>query len=167
MGLRSCTTALNKDGHYIKVGDVLDTAHEAVVKYPTFFAAQDAEVDAVVANAPSSAYTQTYTTAARTVPNATYADPAVTAGAHTFPGSGNLFDAVAADLLINVRTDSTANAVADIVVNEKSLAVNMNQAIADDATAKTALVALAADVLALKKVVTAMIDDFQAMGLLA
>lgn len=167
MGLRSCVTALNKDGHYIKVGDVLDSAHEAVVKYPTFFSATDAELDAIIAGAPTSAYTLTYSTAARTVPDATYAAPAVTAAAHTYPVSGNMFDATAADLLINVRTDSTANAVADIVVNEKSLADNLNQAIADAAAAKTALVALAADVLALKKVIVALVADGQTMGLYA
>lgn len=52
------------------------------------------------------------------------------AAAHTFPASGNMFDAVAADLLINVRTDSVANAVADIVVNLKSIAANLNQVVA-------------------------------------
>ena len=71
-----------------------------------------------------SALTQTFSTA-----DATHANR--TATAHTYPASGNMFDAVAADLLINVRTDSTANAVADIVVNEKSLADNLNQNIAD------------------------------------
>lgn len=71
MGLRTCTVALNKDGHYVKVGDVLDTTHQAVVKYAGNFAAQDAEVDAIVANAPSAAYTQTYSTADRTVANPT------------------------------------------------------------------------------------------------
>ena len=71
-----------------------------------------------------SALTQTFSTA-----DATHANR--TATAHTYPGSGNLFDAVAADLLINIRTDSTANAVADTVVNIKSLADNLNQNIAD------------------------------------
>ena len=79
----------------------------------------------------ASAYTQTYATADKTHANSTYSAPSVTSAAHTYPGSGNMFDAVAADLLINVRTDSTANAVADIVVNEKSLADNLNQNIAD------------------------------------
>lgn len=71
MGLRTCTTAINKGGHYIRVGDVLDTAHEAVVNFAANFSAQDAEVDVLVANAPSSAYTQTYSTANRTVAAAT------------------------------------------------------------------------------------------------
>ena len=93
-----------------------------------------------------AAITQTYATAART-----HANP--TATAHTYPASGNLFDAVAADLLINVRTDSTANAVADMVVNIKSLADNLNQAIADVANTK--------------QVLNAVIDDLQASGLSA
>jgi len=113
MGLRSCTTALNKDGHYIRVGDVLDSAHEAVVKYPTFFSATDAELDAVVAGAPSAAYTQTYSTAARTVPAEV---AAITGG------------------------ESPTEAEHNLVV---------------------------ADLLALKKVVNAIIDDLQTMGLFA
>lgn len=91
-----------------------------------------------------SAYTQTYATADKT-----HANP--TATAHTYPASGNLFDAVAADLLINVRTDTVANAVADIVINEKSIADNLNQAIADIAD--------------LKQLVNSVIDDLQALGL--
>lgn len=91
-----------------------------------------------------AAYTQTYSTATRTV-------AAPTAAAHTFPASGNLFDAVAADLLINVRDDTVANAVADIVVDLKSLAANLNQAIADIANNK--------------QVLNALIDDHQAVGL--
>lgn len=120
--------------------------------------------DAVWSSGIASAYTQTYSTAVKTVPNATYAAPSVTAAAHTYPGSGNLFDAVAADLLINVRDDTTANAVADVVINEKSLADNLNQAIVDTAATNTQLAALAADVLELKKVITAVIDDLQAYG---
>lgn len=92
------------------------------------------------------AITQTYATA-----SATHADP--TATAHTYPASGNMFDATAADLLINVRTDSTANAVADIVVNEKSIAANLNQNIADVAN--------------VKQVLNKVIDALQAQGLLA
>lgn len=93
-----------------------------------------------------TAYTQTFATADKT-------HASRTAVAHTYPGSGNMFDAVAADLLINVRTDSTANAVADIVVNEKSLADNLNQTIVD--LADTA------------GVVNALVDDLQALGLVA
>lgn len=96
--------------------------------------------------AAGAAITQTYSTAART-------HAALTATAHTYPASGNLFDAVAADLLINIRTDSTANAVADTVINIKSLADNLNQAIADVAN--------------VKQVLNAVIDDLQAAGLSA
>ena len=91
-----------------------------------------------------TAYTQTYSTADKT-------HAAHTATAHTYPASGNLFDAVAADLLINVRTDTVANAVADVVVNEKSLADNLNQVLAD--------------VTDLKQLVNSVIDDLQALGL--
>lgn len=93
-----------------------------------------------------SAFTQTYSTADRTVAN-------ITSTAHTYPGSGNMFDAAAADLLINIRTDSTANAVADTVVNIKSLADNLNQCIADVTDAKQAI--------------NSIIDDLQALGLAA
>lgn len=89
-----------------------------------------------------SAYTQTYSTANRTV-------AAPTSAVLTYPGSGNLFDAVAADLLINVRTDSTANAVADIVVNLKSIADALNQLIADDLDNRQAI--------------NSIIDDLQAL----
>lgn len=99
---------------------------------------------AMGATAPASAYTQTYATEDRTV-------AAPTATAHTYPASGNLFDAVAADLLINIRTDSVANAVADIVVIVKSLADNLNQVIADD--------------LDNRKSITAIINDLQAAAL--
>ena len=95
--------------------------------------------------ARASAYTQTFSTADKTHSNAT-------ATAHTYPGSGNMFDATPADLLINVRTDSVANAVADVVINEKSLADNLNQTIVD-----------VADV---KALVNSVIDDLQAYGIL-
>ena len=113
----------------------------------------------------AAAYTQTYATAGRTVSNVTYAAPAVTAAAHTYPASGNLFDATAADLLINVRTDTVGNAVADVVINEKSLAANLNQSIVDTAATNTAVAALAADALELRKLVTSLIDDLQEVGL--
>lgn len=106
-------------------------------------AAYTREFLAVVDQTPGTAYTQTYSTATKTHSNPT-------ATAHTYPGSGNLFDAVAADLLINVRTDSVANAVADMVVNVKSLADNLNQAIVDIANAK--------------QVLNSVIDDLQARG---
>ena len=93
-----------------------------------------------------TAYTQTYSTADKT-----HANP--TATAHTYPGSGNMFDAVAADLLINLRTDTVANAVADIVIVEKSLAANLNQDIADLAD--------------LKQLVNSIVDDLQAVGILS
>jgi hypothetical protein len=89
--------------------------------------------------------TQTYATADATV-------PALTSTVHTYPGSGNLFDATPADLLINVRTDSVANAVADTVVNVKSLAANLNEVIAD--------------LLATKKNLNAVIDELQLRGIL-
>lgn len=92
----------------------------------------------------ASAYTQTYATADKTHAN-------LTATAHTYPGSGNMFDATPADLLINVRTDTVGNAVADIVVNEKSIADNLNQAIAD--------------ITDVKQLVNSIIDDLQAYGL--
>ena len=92
MALQKCITALNQGGYHAEVGQMFDSTHEYVVKYPANFSA--------------------------------------TAAAHTYPGSGNMFDAVAADLLINVRTDSLANAVADIVTNLKSIADNLNQVIA-------------------------------------
>ena len=129
MGLRVCTVALNKDGHYVKVGEVRDSTSEAVVKYAANFAAEDAELDALVAGAPSTAYTQTYSTAARTVPDATVAAVATTAATNSSPYG------------------YAGSAQADAI----PVAIN----------------ALAADVLALKKVITAIIDDLQTMGLFA
>ena len=167
MALVKCSTALTQGPYQARVGDVIDTSNVMYALWPSFFTAEDVELDTLVAGAPTSAYTQTYSTAAKTVPDATYAAPTVTAEAHTYPASGNLFDAVAADLLINVRTDSVANAVADVVVNEKSIAANLNQLVTDNADQNTQLAALAADVLALKKVITALIDDGQTLGLYA
>ena len=94
----------------------------------------------IITHVAGGTYTQTYSTANRTV-------AAPTAAVHTFPASGNLFDAVAASLLINVRTDTVANAVADIVVNLKSLADTINKLIADD--------------LDNRQTITAIIDDLQ------
>lgn len=165
MGLVKCTATVSEGAYRANVGDVVDTSSPIYLRFSSSFSAEDVELDTLVAGAPTSAWTQTYSTAAKTVPNATYAAPTVTAGAHTYPASGNLFDAVPADLLINVRTDSTANAVADVVVNEKSIAANLNQAIVDAADTNTQLAALAADVLALKKAITAIIDDGQTLGL--
>lgn len=91
------------------------------------------------------AITQTYATSSGTHANSTFT-------AHTYPASGNLFDAVAADLLINVRVDSLANLGADAVVNIKSIAANVNQ--------------LGDDVVNLKQVVNKVIDALQAQGLL-
>jgi len=96
--------------------------------------------------AQRSAYTQTYSTADRTHADLTSAD-------FTYPASGNMFDAVAADLLINVRTDSAANVAADCVTNLKSIAANNNQ--------------LRADLIDLKQLVNSIIDDLQALGLCA
>lgn len=42
MALKVCSTAINKGGFYIKVGDTLDSTHEAVVTFPTHFTAPDA-----------------------------------------------------------------------------------------------------------------------------
>jgi hypothetical protein len=74
-----------------------------------------------------AAYTQTYSTAARTVPNATVSSVATTAATQTTPyGYAGAAQADAIPVAIN---------------------------------------ALAADVLALKKVITALIDDLQAAGI--
>lgn len=167
MGLVKCTTAIENASYSLKVGEVVDTSSYLYARFPTHFSAEDVELDTLVSGAPANTYTLTYSTAARTVPAATYAAPSTTAAAHTYPASGNLFDAVAADLLINVRTDTVANAVADVVVNVKSIADNLNQEIVDRAATNTQLAALAADVLALKKVVVGLVADLTTLGLVS
>lgn len=76
---------------------------------------------------PQTTYTQTYSTASSTVPNATFVAPVTTATTQTTP--------------YGFATQAQGDAVV------------------------TGLIALAADVLALKKVITQMIDDNQALGL--
>ena len=130
---------------------VFDTAGDTVlmssIKYGTVYrwVVVGSNIGVLAAGfTTQAAYTQTYSTADRTHAN-------LTSAAFTYPGSGNLFDAVANDLLINVRTDSVANAVADVVINEKSLADNVNQVIVD--------------LTDLKQLVNAVIDDLQAAGI--
>ena len=91
---------------------------------------------------PATAYTQTYSTAAATVPNATYAAPTVTVGS-----------AIAA------FTDPPSAA------EMATLRTFVNALKTDDASLVTQLTALAADVLALKKVITQIVDDLQATGI--
>jgi hypothetical protein len=93
---------------------------------------------------PGTTYTQTYSTAATTVPDATYAAPTVTVGS-----------AIAA------FTDPPSAA------EMSTLRTFVNALKTDDASLVTQLVALAADVLAIKKVVTKIIDDLQATGIAA
>lgn len=95
---------------------------------------------------PRTKITQTYATAAATVPNATYADYTVTTVA----------TAVA-------KTNSTpygfSSGDADKVVTA------LGAIPTDLAGLNTAIVALAADVLALKKVVNQIVDDLQAASI--
>lgn len=90
------------------------------------------------------AFTQTYSTTAATVPNATYAAPAVTAAS-----------VATADGSDAATTQALANA----------LKVAVNAVIADNVAQNTALAALAADVLVLKKLINSLIDGQQAAGI--
>lgn len=97
-------------------------------------------------------YTQTYSTADDTVPEATYAAPAVTAA--------TIATADAAD-----QTSSYVEADVDSIATlANATKVEVNKLVVDKASTNTALAALAADVIALKKVINQLIDDSQAAG---
>jgi hypothetical protein len=97
--------------------------------------------------APITTYTQTYSTAASTVPAATYAAPTVTGVATTNVTKTNSSP--------YGFSSSDADAVVTFLGAAPAAILSLN----------TQLVALAADVLALKKVITNIIDDMQALGL--
>lgn len=95
-----------------------------------------------VAAADRVAFTQTYATAATTVPNATFSAPAVTVG----EALGAFTDPPSAAEMGALRTF-------------------VNALKTDDAAIVAAQAQLAADVLALKKLHNGMIDALQALGL--
>ena len=148
MALVKCATAFSQGSHSARVGDIIDTSNILYTLYPSFFTAEDVELDTLVAGAPTGAYTQTYSTAAKTVPNATVTAQSDTVGA-----------AVASTGATNVTPYGYAEAQANAIV------ANVNTLKTDAAAHTTAINALAADVLALKKVITALIDDGQTLGL--
>lgn len=108
-----------------------------------------------VLKAPSglspSTYTQTYSTAARTVPNATVAAP--TAAVLT---ATNIASKTAAATLTQSSATNPSDTEFDQLAKDLGTLINSQ---------RTEIVALTADVLALKKVVTALVDDLQAHGL--
>lgn len=93
-------------------------------------------------------YTQTYSTAARTVPNATYVAVTETVAA-VAPAGG---------------TGATAGGW-DTSGHRDTAITTINECKALAEALKTQQAALAADVLAIRKVLTAIIDDGQAAGL--
>lgn len=96
----------------------------------------------VLGSAQGSAFTQTYATADRTVAAVTYAEPATTVGA----ALGAFTDPPSAGEMAALRTF-------------------VNALKTDDAAIKTALAADAADLLADKKNLNAVIDDLQTRGI--
>lgn len=142
MSLVKCTTAIENASYSVRVGEVVDTSSYVYARFPTHFSAEEVELDTLVAGAPTSAWTQTYTTAAKTVPDAP-ANLTLTA------------TAIAAKTASTTLSDSgTADAAA--------VADSLNQAQKD---LGTQINTIAADVLALKKNVTAIIDDLQSLGM--
>lgn len=142
MGLVKCVSAFSQGGYSARVGDIIDTSSYLYTKSPSSFSAEDVELDTLVAGAPTSAYTQTYSTAAKTVP-AAVDDLVLTAtNIAAATASGTLTDAV------NTNAGTVATSLDQA---QKDLGAKIN--------------AINADVLALKKVVTAIIDDLQTLGL--
>ena len=91
---------------------------------------------------PGTAYTQTYSTTQTTVPNATYAAPTITVVATSV-----------------AKTNSSPYGFSS---GDADKVVTLCAAVPSDlASLNTQLVALAADVLALKKVISSIIDDLQ------
>lgn len=104
----------------------------------------------VVLRGGADAYTQTYAVAARVVPNATVA--AVTATVTAVAPAGG--------------TGATAGGWSTAGNRDTAITtINENKALAESLKLQTN--ALAADVLALKKVITALIDDLQAAGMVS
>lgn len=115
-------------------------------------------------------WTQTYTTASRTVPNPTYSDPAaLTYSAPAADGSS--------DLVTTASTQSTPWGFAS-QAQADAIATKTNLLRAHATALRTALIALAADVTAIRtaliasgadglvgfKNVTALVDDLQRIG---
>lgn len=114
--------------------------------------AQDAGVYAAIPGSPVT-FTQTYSTTATTVPAATYAAPAVTAA--------TVATASAAD-----QSGSYVEADVDSIATlANALKAETNKVITDNTAQNTALAALAADVLVLKKLINSLIDGQQAAGI--
>lgn len=102
----------------------------------------------LVAAPSTNAYTQTYATAARVVPEATVAPVAETVTAAA-PAGGT----------------GAAAGCWDTAAHRDTAITTINEIKALLESIKTQQAALAADVLALKKVETALIDDLQAWGI--
>lgn len=117
----------------------------------SFFSAETTDIKTILAALGSvtpTTYTQTYTTVAATVPNATYAAPSVTSVA----------------VATTATTQTTPYGFAAQAQGDALVAcANANKV--DIAATNTQLAALAADVLALKKVIGQLIDDLQSYGL--
>ena len=141
MALVKCTTSVDQGGYRANVGDVIDTASPIYDRFSASFSAEDVELDTLVAGAPTGAYTQTYSTAGRTVAASTTATLVDSSGG------------TAADTVAAITEASTAGSADTAPVANAIATFAREQA------------ALAADHLALKKVVTALIDDGQTMGL--
>lgn len=97
---------------------------------------------------PQTTYTQTYSTTASTVPNATYAAPSVTSVAAVTTASTQTTP-------FGYSTQAQADAIVTLANANKT----------DLAATNTAVAALAVDVIAIKKVVGKLIDDLQALDL--
>ncbi len=95
----------------------------------------------------ATAITQTYSTAAATVPNATYAAPTVTGVATTTVTKTNSSP--------YGFSSGDADAVVTFLGAAPAAILSLN----------TQLVALAADVLALKKIINQIVDDLQVAGI--
>ncbi len=96
---------------------------------------------------PGTAITQTYLTTAAVVPNATYAAPTVTGVATTTVTKTNSSP--------YGFSSGDADAVVTFLGAAPAAILSLN----------TQLVALAADVLALKKIINQIVDDLQAYGI--
>jgi len=101
---------------------------------------------APVAASERVAFTQTYSTADPVVPNATYAAPSVTSSAV-------------------VTTGASTSAYGYTEAQANALVAQGNANKVDIAATNTALAALAADVVLLKKALNSAIDALQALGL--
>ncbi len=133
-----------------------------VVATPGLFVATPVELPIVPAS--PAAFTQTYSTVASTVPNATYAAPTETANTQVLTAT-TIAGKTASLTYIDVDGTNATTAADTANQNFKNVGTYINVVNSNLASSNTKLAALAVDVIELKKVIGKLVDILQAAGL--